>query len=174
MKLFALPIRIGIATAGCLIVYFLILSLLDFHTNIFFSLFNSVITAVGIYIGIKIFRDRNRSGFNYGKGFVAGIVTGGVATSIFTLFFAIYCTELNPNFLEYLSAAWFKKYQSFQTLIFFLCRRNGFNHNFSSDAIFYATFQDFEQSGQKNNLISFQIPCRLPIYAYICIRLKKI
>lgn len=119
MKLFALPVRYGIATGGCLIVYFLILLLLDLHTNIFFSLFNSVITAVGIYMAIKIFRERDKSGFNYGKGFVAGIVAGAVATSIFTLFFAVYSTELNPEFLEHLSTVWFKKYQSFQTLIFF-------------------------------------------------------
>ncbi len=119
MKLFALPVRIGIATSACLIVYFLILSLLNLHTNIFFSLFNAIITGAGIYMAIKLFREQQKDGFNYGKGFVAGIVAGGVATCVFTLFFAVYSTELNPRFLEQLSAVWFKKYQSFQTLIFF-------------------------------------------------------
>ncbi|MDB4292032.1 DUF4199 family protein [Maribacter sp.] len=126
MKLYALPIRIGIATSSCLIIYFLTLSLLGLHTNIFFSLFNTVITGAGIFMAIKMFRERNRQGFNYGKGFVAGMVAGGVATFIFTFFFAIYATELNTEFLEELSAAWFKTYQSFETLVFFFVAVMGF------------------------------------------------
>jgi len=100
MKEFALPIRFGIATSGCLIAYFLILSLLGLHTNVFYSLFNGIITGFGIYEAIKIYKNRDKTGFNYGKGFMAGLVTGGVATFIFTLFFALYSTELNIGFLE--------------------------------------------------------------------------
>ena len=126
MKFFALPIRYGLATSACLIIYFLILSLLDLHTNIFFSLFNAILTGAGIYMAIKGFREQKKEGFTYGNGFIAGLVAGGVATCIFTLFFAVYSTELNPEFLEQLSAVWFKKYQSFQTLIFFFVAVMGF------------------------------------------------
>lgn len=126
MKEFALPIRFGIATSGCLIAYFLILSLFDLHTNVFFSLFNGIITGFGIYEAIKYFRFREGERFNYGKGFSAGILTGFIATIIFTIFFALYSTELNPDFLEQLSDKWFKDYKDFEAIVFFTVAIMGF------------------------------------------------
>ena len=49
MKNLTLPIRFGIVTSAVLVAYFLILALLGKHTNVFFSLFNGVITGFGIY-----------------------------------------------------------------------------------------------------------------------------
>jgi len=126
MKEFALPIRFGIATSGSLIAYFLILALFDLHTNVFFSLFNGVITGFGIYEAIKFFRSREGEQFNYGKGFTAGLVTGFVATIIFTLFFTLYSTELNPEFLQELSATWFKSFEDFEAIVFFTVAIMGF------------------------------------------------
>jgi len=119
MKQFALPIRFGIATSGCLIAYFLILSLFDLHTNIFYSIFNGVITGFGIYEAIRFFRVNEGNNFNYGKGFATGIITGGVATLIFTIFFTIYATELNTAFLGELSKAWANEYNNFEAIVFF-------------------------------------------------------
>ncbi|CAZ95416.1 DUF4199 domain-containing protein [Zobellia galactanivorans] len=126
MKQFAQPIRFGIATSGCLIAYFLILSLFDLHTNIFFSLFNGFITGFGIYEAIKYFKLKNPDSFNYGKGFTAGLVTGFVATLVFTIFFAFYSTEINLLFLEQLSTVWFKDYKSFEGIVFFTVAIMGF------------------------------------------------
>ncbi|RKN83143.1 DUF4199 domain-containing protein [Ulvibacterium marinum] len=126
MKEFALPIRFGIATSGCLIAYFLMLSLFNLHINVFYSLFNGVITGFGIYEAIKFFRLRDKEGFNYGKGFMAGLVTGGVATLIFTLFFALYSTELNIEFLNELSTVWAKDYRNFQGIVFLTVAVMGF------------------------------------------------
>lgn len=126
MGLYALPIRFGVATSGCLIIYFLILSLLALHTNVFFSLFNAVITGMGIYMSIKMFRERSKHDFNYGEGFVAGMVTGGLATLIFTMFFTLYATELNTDFLANLSTTWFHQYQSFEAIVFFTVAIMGF------------------------------------------------
>ena len=83
---FTLPIRFGIAASGSLIAYFLILSLFNLHTNVFYSLFNGVITGFAIYEAIKYDRIQNREAFNYGKGFKTGLITGFVATLIFTVF----------------------------------------------------------------------------------------
>ncbi|MDO6818359.1 DUF4199 domain-containing protein [Zobellia sp. 1_MG-2023] len=126
MKQYAQPIRFGIATSGCLIAYFLILSLFNLHTNIFFSLFNGVITGFGIYEAIKYFKLKNPDSFDYGKGFTAGLVTGFVATLVFTIFFAFYSTELNGMFLEQLSTAWFNDYKSFEGIVFFTVAIMGF------------------------------------------------
>lgn len=118
MKEYALPIRFGIATSGCLIAYFLILSLFGLHTNVFFSLFNGLITAGGIYEAIKYYKLKNPEAFDYGKGFMAGMVTGVVATVIFTFFFALYSTELNSEFLPELSTAFFKDFKNFEAIVF--------------------------------------------------------
>lgn len=126
MKEFALPIRFGIATSGSLIAYFLVLALFDLHTNVFFSLFNGVITGFGIYEAIKYFRLSEKHQFNYGKGFTAGIVTGFLATILFTIFFALYSTEVNPDFLQQLSTKWFKDYKDFEAIVFFTVSIMGF------------------------------------------------
>ncbi len=126
MKQFAIPIRFGIATSGCLITYFLVLSLFNLHINVFYSLFNVVITGFGIYEAIKFFRIREKESFNYGKGFIAGVVTGAIATFLFTIFFAFYATELNTEFLNELSSAWAEDYNNFQAIVFFTVAIMGF------------------------------------------------
>lgn len=126
MKQYALPIRFGFATSGSLIAYFLILSLFELHTNIWFSLFNGFITGFGIYEAIKYFRISERENFNYGMGFTAGVVTGFMATILFTIFFAVYATEVNPQFLSELTEVWFKNFKNFEGIVFFTVAIMGF------------------------------------------------
>lgn len=126
MRTYALPIRFGIATSGCLIAYFLILSLFNLHTNEFFSLFNGLITAGGIYEAIKYYKLKNPESFDYGRGFMAGMITGSVATIIFTLFFALYATELSDDFLQQLSSSFFKDYKNFEGIVFVTVAIMGF------------------------------------------------
>ncbi|KAB7528375.1 DUF4199 family protein [Flagellimonas olearia] len=126
MKNLTLPIRYGIVTSAILIAYFLILSLMGKHTNVFYSLFNGVITGFGIYETIKYTRIRQGKGFSYGSGFTAGITTGFVASLLFTIFFAFYATELNSHFLDELSKVWAKDYKNFQGIVFFTVAVMGF------------------------------------------------
>lgn len=104
MKKLTLPVRFGIATSGSLIAYFLLLALFQKNTSPIFSMFNAVITGFAIYEVIKISKLREGKAFGYVSGFKAGIVTGCVATFIFTAFFAVYTTELNPSFYDALLA----------------------------------------------------------------------
>ncbi len=126
MKNVALPIRFGIAASGSLIAYFLILSLVDLHTNVFYSLFNGVITGFAIFEAIKYFRIQENENFTYATGFRAGLVTGFIATLIFTIFFAIYSTEIDPEFLEHLSSQWFSNFEGFEAIVFFTVAIMGF------------------------------------------------
>lgn len=119
MKNITLPIRFGIVASACLIAYFLILALLGKHTNVFFSLFNGIITGFAIYETLKYTKLREGAQFGYGSGFKAGVTTGVVATVLFTIFFALYSTELNPNFLSDLSEVWAKDYSNFKGIVFF-------------------------------------------------------
>lgn len=119
MKNITLPIRFGIVASGCLIAYFLMLALLGKHTNVFFSLFNGVITGFAIYETLKYTKIREGEKFGYGSGFKSGLTTGIVATILFTIFFTIYSTELNPDFLMQLSEKWASDYSNFKGIVFF-------------------------------------------------------
>jgi magnesium-transporting ATPase (P-type) len=152
MKEFALPIRFGIATSGCLIAYFLILAVFDLHTNVFYSFFNGVITGFGIYEAIKYFRSKDRAGFNYGKGFTAGIVTGFLATIIFTLFFTLYSTEINPDFLQQLITSWFKSFDDFQAIVFFTVAIMGFATSLVLTLAFMQLFKTPQNPKKKSSL----------------------
>lgn len=127
MNRFTLPVRFGIAASGSLIAYFLILSLLDLHTNVFYSLFNGVITGFAIYEAIKYHKLQEGDKFTYTGGFKTGLITGGIATIVFTIFFAIYSEDLNPGFLEQLSTKWASTYKSFEAIVFFVVAIMGFS-----------------------------------------------
>ena len=126
MKNLTLPIRFGIVTSAVLIAYFLLLALMGKHTNVFYSLFNGIITGFGIYETIKYTKIKQGKSFSYGNGFTAGITTGFIATLLFTVFFALYATELDSAFLDKLSVAWSNDYKNFQGIVFFTVAIMGF------------------------------------------------
>jgi len=146
MNNYALPIRFGVAASGSLIAYFLILSLFQLHVDVFYSLFNAVITGFAIYEAIKYFKLKKGKDFTYGGGFVAGLITGGVATLIFTLFFALYSTELQPGFLEELSTKWANTYRSFEAIVFLVVATMGFT---TSLVLTLSFMQLFKNSNNK-------------------------
>jgi len=102
MKKVTLPIRFGLVTSAVLIAYFLVLALVDKHTNPAFSFVNAIITGFGIYEAIRTSKLTNKEDFTYADGFKTGIITGFVATIAFTIFFLIYATEINSEFIPQL------------------------------------------------------------------------
>lgn len=106
MKNLKIPIKFGIVIAIGLIVYFLITSIFGAHTNPLFSLLNPLIVGIGMFAAIKHYRKKRGSKFKYQKGFRTGLVTGFLATIIFTIFFAFYATEIQPDFIEKLLSTW--------------------------------------------------------------------
>lgn len=103
MKKISLPLRFGLVTSAVLIAYFLVLGLFDLHKNPLFSLFNSVITGFGIYEAIRLRKLQDINTFSYGEGFKTGIFTGFIATLIFSIFFLIYSTEIDLDYLPTLT-----------------------------------------------------------------------
>lgn len=99
MKKISLAIRFGLVTAAVLIAYFLILALFNLHINPVFSFFNAVITAFGIYEATRLYKLQRPDEFSYAEGFKAAMITGCVATILFTIFFLIYSTEINTEFI---------------------------------------------------------------------------
>lgn len=98
MKNIILPFRFGIAISGSLIGYFLLLSLFNLHIKPFFSIFNAIIVGFGVFEAIRFYKYEKGKNFTYSMGFKTGIVTGAVGTLIFTIFFLLYATEINPDF----------------------------------------------------------------------------
>ena len=106
MKKLGIALFYGIGIAIGLIAYFLILSLFGLHTKPAFSLFNPVIVGIGMYFSILALKRKLGNKYKYQKGFKVGLKTGFFATIIFTIFFGIYSTELNPGFLNELLSVW--------------------------------------------------------------------
>jgi hypothetical protein len=110
MNRFVLSVRFAIALTSSLIAYFLVLSLFGLHTNPFYSLFNGVITGFAIFEAIRYKRIELKENYSYTAGFQAGIVTGFLATILFTIFMAIYATEVEPDFIGQLASTFSKSY----------------------------------------------------------------
>ena len=106
MKKLSIPLTYGIIIAVLLAAYFLLLALFDLHINPVYSVFNIVIMAGGMYLAIKKYRKKKGAKFKYQKGFMTGLSTGFMATILFTGFFAVYTSELNPGFQERLVTMW--------------------------------------------------------------------
>jgi hypothetical protein len=106
MKRSSVPMIYGVFTAIGLIAYFLLLSFFGLHKQPMYSALNVAITGLGIYLAIKKYRGQKQAKFIYQKGFTIGLGTGFIATVIFTAFFAVYASELNPKFSNELVTMW--------------------------------------------------------------------
>ena len=67
MKNLSLPIRFGLVTSAVLIAYFLVLALVDKHTNPAFSFVNAIITGFGIYEAVRLSKLKDLDNFSYGE-----------------------------------------------------------------------------------------------------------
>jgi len=142
MKNLSIPIKYGLAIAVGLIAYFLILSLFNAHINPAYSLFNGVIMAYGMWESVKHYRLKKGTKFKYQKGFMASLFTGFNATLIFTIFFGIYSTELNPDFLDNLIAMWRDDYNTGIGIVLFVVAVMGFATSFVLTLAFMQLYKD--------------------------------
>ena len=126
MKKISIPVKYGVGISIGLIAYFLICSLFGVHINPIYSLFNNVFMGIGMYTALKQYRLHSDGKFNYQKGFMIGLLSGFYATIIFTIFFAIYSTEINPEFLNQLLPMWRGTYSTSTGMIIFAVAVMGF------------------------------------------------
>lgn len=126
MKNFALPIRFGIVIGALLISFFLVLSLFGLHTHPAYSLGNSIIVGFGIYETIRYYKLEQSNAFSYSGGFTVGIVAVFLATLMFTVFFLLYATEINSDFLLNLLSVFKGDYNVSVGLVTFVVAIMGF------------------------------------------------
>ncbi|MGW1454656.1 DUF4199 domain-containing protein [Salegentibacter agarivorans] len=142
MKNFSVPIKYSLIIAVGLIVYFLFLSLFNLHIYPLFSLFNGVIMAGGMWLALKAYRSSKGSKFKYQKGFMASLLTGFNATILFTIFFALYATELNPDFLNNLINMWRTDYGTDIGIVLFVVAVMGFATSLVLTLAYMQLFKD--------------------------------
>lgn len=130
MKTSRIPLMYGLFIAAALIAYFLLLSIFGLHKNPIFSVFNIIITAGGIFLALKKYKNAKGGKFNYQKGFFAALSTGFIATVIFTIFFAVYASELNPGFPQELITMWNTDYLVNIGILIFTVALMGFASTF--------------------------------------------
>lgn len=122
----AISIRYGILIALGLIIYFLTLSLFGVQTNPIYSLGNGIIVGFGLYQSMKVYKLYKGSSYDYQKGFMGGIFTGFNATLIFTVFFAVYVTNINDSFLPEMLSGWDTRYHIGVGTVVFVAAVMGF------------------------------------------------
>lgn len=142
MRNLSVPILYGLIVAAGLIVYFLLLSIFDLHKNPFYSVFNMVITGAGIYLAIVKFRRDQGQKFRYQEGFVTGLTTGFIATIIFTVFFGIYATELEDNFIQEMLVVWDTDWFMNTGMLLFTVALMGFASTFVLSLAFMQLLKD--------------------------------
>ncbi len=142
MKKSTIPVKYGVLIASGLIIYFLILSLFGVHTNPIFSLGNGILVAIGLYFAMKIYKKEKGSDFEYQYGFMAGLFTGFNATLIFTIFFAIYVTNINVGFLPEMLANWSSHYHVGVGIVVFIAAIMGFATTFVLTLSFMQLFKE--------------------------------
>lgn len=142
MKKSTIPVKYGVLIAIGLIAYFLLLSLVGVQTNPAFSLGNGFIVAYGLYRAMRDYKLEKGSEFEYQKGFMAGLFTGFNATLIFTIFFAIYVTNINTSFLPEMLANWSSHYHVGVGIVVFVAAIMGFATTFVLTLSFMQLFKE--------------------------------
>lgn len=109
MKKSKLPLVFGLGISALLILTFLLFAAFGLHTNPVFSIFNGVIMATGMFMCLKLYKDKKGKDYNYQKGFVAVFFTGFNATLFFTIFFVFFASVIEPAYIAKMIGHWSAK-----------------------------------------------------------------
>ncbi len=96
----ALLLKPALLTGLVLITYFLILKFSGLGLSLEYRLLEFVILGIGIHLGLKYVRNRDRNHFTYLRGILSGVFIGAVACFAFALFLWVFLLFINPGFME--------------------------------------------------------------------------
>ncbi|GGG38965.1 DUF4199 domain-containing protein [Bizionia arctica] len=145
-----ISIKYGLLTAISLIIYFVILKILGWHTNPFLRLFNGVIMAFGIYSVLKQYKLISGTTFTYINGFKTGLLTGFLATFVFAIFMAIYFFHLDVEFMNTLLKEWFYDYNHGGGILIFIILIEGLSSTTILTLTFMQIFKNSKNVPQNN------------------------
>lgn len=142
MKNLKIPVLYGIIIAALLIAFFLLLSIFGLHVNPIYSVFNGVIMAFGLWFALKAYRNEKGNKFKYQKGFSMIFLTGINATVIFVIFFGLYATEINPDFLDQMINMWATFYNTNIGIVLFTIAMMGISTSIVLALAYMQLFKD--------------------------------
>ncbi len=140
---FSVALKYGLYITFCLIAFFLVLRFFDLHENPWLRLFNGVFMCAGIYYAIKYYKSKSKGEFGYINGAKTGLITGFIATTVFTIFMAIYMFHLDTAFTEKLLGSNFIDYEVGANILLFIIFIEGLA---SSVVLALAFMQIFKKS----------------------------
>lgn len=120
MKKSKIPLIYGIGIGIILSLTFLLFAAFGLHIYPIFSLINGAIMAYGMFLAIKLYKQEKGVNFQYEKGFSASFLTGLNATVIFTVFFVIYSSLLEPSYIKTMIGNWSSHYKTSEGLVIFV------------------------------------------------------
>ena len=120
MKKSKLPLIFGIGIGVILMLVFLVFAALGLHKYPIFSLINGAIMAYGMFLSIKFYKNEKGENFKYEKGFTASFLTGMNATILFTLFFVLYSSLIEPDYIKAMIGNWSSHYKTSEGLVIFV------------------------------------------------------
>ncbi len=157
MKKSTIPVKYGVSIAIVLIAYFLTLSLIGVQTNPVYSLGNGIFMAFGLFYAMKNYKIEKKDSFDYQKGFMVGLLTGFNATMLFTIFFAIYVTNINTSFLPEMLANWSSHYHVGVGIVVFVAAIMGFATTFVLTLSFMQLLKNSWNTKKEHNSHSLNV-----------------
>ena len=94
-----IPENYGLRIALGLIVYFVVMHSISLGHHVELRLLNLLILAVGIFFGLKKFKETHGKHLNYFRALVTGVAIGAVGSIVFALFMFIYM-KLDSSLME--------------------------------------------------------------------------
>ncbi len=82
--------KYGLAIAGGLIVYFLLMKIVGLSNHVELRFTNLIILVAGVYYALKAFKRTHEGHLNYFRGLILGVATSGIGSLVFAIFLFAY------------------------------------------------------------------------------------
>ena len=95
------PERYGIMIAGGFILYFIVMFAFGQGSHVELRLFNLPILGIGVYLGLKKFKQTHGKHINYFRALATGVSISAIGTFLFAAFFFAFL-KINPSFMQWI------------------------------------------------------------------------
>ncbi|MBS1490160.1 MAG: DUF4199 domain-containing protein [Bacteroidetes bacterium] len=96
-----IPESYGLRIAAGLILFFVLMQVIGLAHIVELRLLNLLVLAVGIYFGLKKFKETHQHRIHYFRALAVGVATGGIASLAFALFMFLYM-KADHSFMQWI------------------------------------------------------------------------
>jgi len=94
-----IPLNYGLKIAAGLIAYFILMTVIGFGNHVELRLLNLFILALGIFFGLKKFKETHEDHLNYFRALITGVAIGAVGSAIFGFVLFVYMS-VSSDFMK--------------------------------------------------------------------------